>query len=90
MDKVSGLYIKQAVQEEIILMDKVNAKKNLVDLTTKPSHASGRGDGVTQLLRSGVDGQASKADTMNRRQGGALKFPGGSSVHTQPGEVIAE
>ena len=36
MDKDCGLCTKQAVQEKIILMDKVNAKKSLVDLKTKP------------------------------------------------------
>ena len=76
MDKDSGLYIKQAVQEKIILMDKANAKKELGRPDDQIlSQASGKGDGVTHLLRSGVDGQASKADTMNRRQAGALKFP---------------
>ena len=35
MDKDCGLYIKQAVQEKIILMDKATAKESLADLTTK-------------------------------------------------------
>ena len=33
---IADLYIKQAVQENFILMEKVHTKDNLADLMTKP------------------------------------------------------